>query len=85
DVAAAVADATTPVALLAPASVATPAGVRRLAAPADAAAYARALYAALRSADDAGCATVVAVAPDDGALAAAVLDRLRRAAAGSAR
>ena len=77
--------AAVPVALLAPAYVATPVGVHRLASPLDSAAYARVLYAALRRADDAGARTVVAVAPTDGVLAAAVLDRLLRAATGSAR
>lgn len=70
------------VALLAPASVPTPDGVLRLAAPHDAQEYARSLYAALREADRAGIATVLAVAPDGGALAAAVSDRLARAAHG---
>jgi uncharacterized lipoprotein NlpE involved in copper resistance len=84
-VGAAVARAATPVALLAPSTVPTPAGVLRLAEPEGSAAYARALYAALRTADTAGVRTVVAVAPTDGALAAAVLDRLQRAAVGSAR
>ena len=85
DVAAAVAAASAPVALLAPADVATPEGVVRLASPADSAEYARALYAALREADARAVRTVVAVAPADGALGDAVLDRLRRAAVGSAR
>jgi L-threonylcarbamoyladenylate synthase len=85
DVASATATATGPTALLAPADVATPAGVLRLAAPVDAAAYARSLYAALRAADAARVRTVIAVAPRDGALGAAVLDRLQRAAVGSAR
>jgi L-threonylcarbamoyladenylate synthase len=85
DVAAAVDAADGPVGLLAPDTVPTPAGVARLAAPRDSAAYARALYRALRSADDDGVATVVAVAPADGAVAPAVLDRLRRAGVGSAR
>jgi L-threonylcarbamoyladenylate synthase len=85
DVAATAAAATGPTALLAPSGVATPEGVLRLAAPADAAAYARALYAALREADTAQVRTVIAVAPRNGALGAAVLDRLQRAAVGSAR
>ena len=82
-----VADAAAPVALLAPATVPTPDGVLRLAEPGDAAAYARSLYAALRAADAAHVRTVVAVAPTDGAgaLGSAVLDRLQRAAVGSAR
>ena len=75
-----------PVALLAPAGVPTPDDVIRLASPTDSAEYARCLYAALREADDAGIRTVLAVPPSDHApLAAAVLDRLRRAATGSAR
>ena len=84
DVLAAVSRAAGPAALLAASGVPTPEGVLRLAAPEDAATYARALYAALRDADSAGIATVVTVAPSEGALAAAVLDRLRRAAVGSA-
>jgi L-threonylcarbamoyladenylate synthase len=84
DAGAAAAAARGPVALLAPAGVPTPGGASRLAAPVDAVAYARSLYAALRTADADGAATVLAVAPEDGPLAAAVLDRLRRAAAGSA-
>ena len=71
--------------LLAPAGVATPPGVVRLAAPPDAEAYARTLYAALRAADEQGLGRVVAVPPEGGALADAVLDRLRRAAVGSSR
>ena len=85
DLPAAIAGAATPVALLAPADVVTPEGVHRLAAPEDSAAYARSLYAALRAADADGIATIVAVAPAVGVLAAAVHDRLRRAAVGSAR
>ncbi|WP_233149954.1 Sua5 family C-terminal domain-containing protein, partial [Kineosporia sp. A_224] len=71
--------------LLAPAAVPTPPGVVRLAAPPDTAAYAHALYAALRAADEQGLDRVVAVPPEGGALADAVLDRLRRAAVGSSR
>ncbi|WP_088318469.1 L-threonylcarbamoyladenylate synthase [Kineosporia sp. R_H_3] len=72
-------------ALLAPAAVPTPPGVVRLAAPPDTAAYAHALYAALRAADELGLDRVVAVPPEGGELADAVLDRLRRAAVGSSR
>lgn len=72
-----------PVGLLAPADVATPPDVVRLAEPVDDATYARSLYAALRAADTAGLTTVVAVPPTGGALADAVRDRLRRSAAGS--
>ncbi|MFN0283548.1 MAG: L-threonylcarbamoyladenylate synthase [Kineosporiaceae bacterium] len=70
--------------LLATADVETPTGVVRLAAPSDEAAYARALYAALREADALRLRTVVAVPPAGTTLAAAVRDRLRRAAVGSA-
>ncbi len=42
------------------------------------------MYAALREADALGLALVVAVPPDGDALAAAVRDRLARAAVGSA-
>ncbi len=68
------------VGLLAPAGVATPAGVVRLSEPADAAGYARVLYAALREADALGLARVVALPPATDGLGAAVADRLRRAA-----
>ncbi len=77
--------ATGPVGLLAPAEVATPDSVRRLVESEDSAAYARGLYRALRAADDDGIATILAVAPADGPLAAAVVDRLRRAAHGAGR
>jgi adenine/guanine phosphoribosyltransferase-like PRPP-binding protein len=50
----------------------------------DDAAYARALYRALREADALGLRRVVAVPPAGGTpLATAVADRLRRAAAGA--
>lgn len=67
--------------LLAAAGLRTPPGVVRLAAPADTAEYARGLYAALREADALGLRTVLAVAPAGAGLAAAVRDRLSRAAA----
>jgi L-threonylcarbamoyladenylate synthase len=68
------------VALLAPADVETPAGVVRLSRPGDAGEYARVLYAALREADALGLRRVVAVPPSGDGVAAAVRDRLRRAA-----
>ena len=68
--------------LLALDSVATPAGMVRLTAPATADGYARGLYAALREADALGLATVLAVAPAEQGIGAAVIDRLTRAAAG---
>ena len=71
------------IAVLAPVSVATPAGAHRLAAPATPGDYARDLYAALRDADARGAMLVVAVVPepDHEGLASAVADRLLRAAA----
>jgi L-threonylcarbamoyladenylate synthase len=72
--------------VLATADVPTPAGAVRLSAPADAAEYARVLYAALREADALGLRRVIAIPParsaevDDTAIATAVLDRLTRAA-----
>ena len=72
---------TTPAALIAPLSVATPSGVLRLASPVDADQYARELYAALRAADEAGATLVAAVPPSSGSIADAVIDRLLRAAA----
>jgi L-threonylcarbamoyladenylate synthase len=66
--------------LLAPADVTTPAGVVRLSAPPDAAAYARVLYAALREADALGLQRVLAVPPAPDGIGTAVLDRLHRAA-----
>jgi L-threonylcarbamoyladenylate synthase len=67
--------------LLATADVATPPGTVRLSAPRDAAEYAQVLYAALREADVLGLEQVVAVPPTGDGLAAAVRDRLARAAA----
>ena len=71
------------IALLAPAAVPDLPGITRLAAPATAEEYARILYAALREADSRGVEFIVVVPPEpDGeGIAAAVLDRLRRAAA----
>ena len=68
-------------ALLAPASVSTPAGVLRLAAPVDADEYARMLYAALRAADESAVDLIAAIPPESGSIADAVIDRLLRAAA----
>lgn len=68
--------------LVADAAIATPPGWLRVAAPRSVEEYAFALYAALRAADLAGVDEVVAVLPDPhaGPLAAAVRDRLARAA-----
>lgn len=67
--------------LIAPASIATPRSMRRLASPVGVGAYGRELYAALRAADSAGLTHVVVVPPggDDG-LSVAIRDRLDRAA-----
>jgi L-threonylcarbamoyladenylate synthase len=67
--------------LLAPASVPTPAGVHRLAAPNTPREYAAVLYRALRDADAVGISDVWALAPDTpDALSTAIRDRLTRAA-----
>ena len=68
--------------LLAIASVPTPPGIVRLAAPTTTDDYARILYAALREADALGLALVLAVPPDPAGVGAAVIDRLTRAAHG---
>jgi L-threonylcarbamoyladenylate synthase len=65
--------------LIALASVVTPAGVTRLAAPKDASEFARDLYLALRKADDLGLTRIVAVTPEGDGLAEAIADRLARA------
>lgn len=57
-----------------------PAGMVRLLEAADDGAYARDLYAALRSADARGLRDVVAVLPTDAGLGSAIRDRLTRAA-----
>lgn len=48
--------------------------------PADSLGFARGLYAALRSADDAGADRIIVVPPTSGPFVAAVLDRLAKAA-----
>ncbi len=70
------------VGLVASDTVSTPAGWTRVLRATTAADYAHDLYAALRSADEAGLPVVVAVLPDttDGPLGFAVRDRLVRAA-----
>lgn len=57
----------------------TPRGVVRLAQPSDSAEFARALYLALRRADELGLARVVALTPSGDQLSEAILDRLTRA------
>ena len=62
------------------ADVATPDGVVRLASPNSVHEFARVLYAALRSADEAGLETVVVAQPEGDGIAIAIRDRLRRSA-----
>lgn len=71
------------VGLIAAQPIATPTGVVRLLAPDTEAAYAAGLYAALREADLLGLRTVRVVPPAGAGLAAAIRDRLQRAAHGS--
>ena len=71
---------TTGTGFLAIAGIPTPAGAIRLAEPADADAYARELYAALRQADALNLAQVIAVPPPPIGIGKAVVDRLTRAA-----
>jgi L-threonylcarbamoyladenylate synthase len=59
-------------------------GVVRLAAPKDNEEFARALYSALRAADEQGLTTVVVAQPQGDGIAVAIRDRLKRAAFGSA-
>jgi L-threonylcarbamoyladenylate synthase len=61
--------------------IATPNGLIRLFAPANISEYAQGLYEALRRADALGLHDVVALAPEGVGLAAAIRDRLKRAAA----
>ncbi len=64
------------------ASIKTPVGAIRLAAPANIEEYARFLYAALREADLQGLARIAVLAPEGEGLAVAIRDRLRRSAGG---
>jgi L-threonylcarbamoyladenylate synthase len=68
------------VVVIAPASVALPEGIVRLAVPGDEAGFARVLYAHLREADALGD-LILAVPPPESGLGLAVRDRLQRAAA----
>jgi L-threonylcarbamoyladenylate synthase len=63
---------------------AVPDGVVVLGSPGDVDEYARVLYARLREADESGLDVLLAVAPPDVGLGAAVIDRLRRASANPA-
>ena len=61
-------------------SIQTPPGAIRLAAPSSAEGFARDLYAALRFADAQGLTKVCVIQPEGPGLAAAIRDRLKRAA-----
>jgi L-threonylcarbamoyladenylate synthase len=67
---------------IAPAEVATPSGVIRLASPANTDEYARTLYSALRDGDAQGLATIAIIQPSGDGLAIAIRDRLMRASKG---
>jgi L-threonylcarbamoyladenylate synthase len=68
---------------IAHANIQTPVGVIRLASPASDEEFARVLYSALRAADEQGLAEVVVMQPIGIGIAAAIRDRLKRAAFGS--
>ena len=61
-------------------SIPTPAGAIRLAAPSSIEGYAREIYSALRFADAKGLTKVCVIQPEGDGLAAAIRDRLKRAA-----
>ena len=61
-------------------SILTPPGAIRLAAPSSVEAYAREIYSALRYADAQGLTKVCVIQPEGEGLAAAIRDRLKRAA-----
>jgi L-threonylcarbamoyladenylate synthase len=67
---------------IAPADVATPSGVIRLASPANIDDYARTLYSALRDGDTQGLKTIAVIQPSGDGLAIAIRDRLMRASKG---
>ena len=64
------------------ADVPTPAGVIRLASPKNDEEFAQILYASLRSADDQSLTHVVVMQPQNGGIAIAIRDRLKRSARG---
>ena len=64
------------------ASIATPKGAIRLAAPKNVEEYARILYAALREADAKGLTRIAVLAPEGEGIAVAIRDRLLRSAGG---
>lgn len=61
-------------------SIQTPTGAIRLAAPSSVEMYAREIYSALRYADAQGLRKVCVIQPEGEGLAAAIRDRLKRAA-----
>jgi L-threonylcarbamoyladenylate synthase len=61
-------------------SIPTPAGAIRLAAPSSVEGFARELYSALRFADAQGLTKICVIQPEGDGLAAAIRDRLKRAA-----
>jgi L-threonylcarbamoyladenylate synthase len=67
---------------IAPADVATPSGVIRLASPTNTDEYARTLYSALRDGDAQGLETIAIIQPSGDGLAIAIRDRLMRASKG---
>jgi len=69
-----------PGALIAMRDVETPTGFNRVAAPTNANEYAQILYSSLRDADKSNEAVIYAVPPTGGGIAAAIRDRLNRAA-----
>jgi L-threonylcarbamoyladenylate synthase len=68
--------------LIALADFPTPEGVLRLASPKSDEEFAHDLYASLRAADVQGLASVVVIQPQSDGIAAAIRDRLKRAANG---
>jgi L-threonylcarbamoyladenylate synthase len=70
----------TPGALIALRDVETPIGFNRIASPENVNEYAQMLYAAIRDADKSSEAVIYAVPPTGGGIAAAIRDRLNRAA-----
>ena len=67
-------------ALIAMQDIETPVGFNRIASPENANQYAQVLYSALRDADKSSEAVIYAVPPTGGGIAAAIRDRLNRAA-----
>ncbi len=66
--------------LLAPSDVSTPVGVTRIGSPRDAHEYAQILYSSLRDADQLHAHVIYVIAPEGSGIAAAVRDRISRAA-----